>query len=65
MLHPKEHGDGSTLATIYALRLKGIDIFLPFGENTRYDLVTDDGKRLRRVQCKTGRLRDGAVVSDL
>ena len=38
-----------------------IDIFVPFGENTRYDLVTDDGPRLRRVQCKTGRLRDGAV----
>ena len=61
MLHPKEQGDRSTLAAIYALRLIGLEIFLPFGENTRYDLVTDDGSRLRRVQCKTGRLRAGAV----
>jgi hypothetical protein len=35
---------------------------LPFGENTRYDLVIDDGARLVRVQCKTGRLRSGAVM---
>ena len=61
MLHPKELAIDSTLATIFALRPAGFDILLPFGENTRYDLVTDDGSRLRRVQCKTGRLRDGAV----
>ena len=34
---------------------------VPFGENTRYDLVIDDGCRLARVQCKTGRLREGAI----
>jgi hypothetical protein len=61
VIHPKEIGDRSTLAIMYALRLNGLAIFLPFGENTRYDLVTDNGSRLRRVQCKTGRLRDGAV----
>src|SRR5262249_3137074 len=32
------------------------------GENTRADLVIDDSQRLLRVQCKTGRLRNGAVV---
>jgi hypothetical protein len=26
------------------------------------DVVIDDGDRLARVQCKTGRLREGAVV---
>jgi hypothetical protein len=36
-------------------------VLIPFGKNTRYDLVIDDGKRLARVQCKTGRLREGAV----
>jgi hypothetical protein len=36
-------------------------VLLPFGENTRYDLAIDDGRRLARVQCKTGRLRAGAV----
>ena len=28
----------------------------------RYDLVMDDGQSLRKVQCKTGRLRAGAVI---
>ena len=37
-------------------------ILLPFGENTRYDLVIDNGGNFVRVQCKTGRLRKGAIV---
>jgi hypothetical protein len=59
--HPKRIGDESTLAIMYALQLKGYPILLPFGENTRYDLAIDAGGRLRRVQCKTGRYRNGAV----
>ena len=46
---------------MFALRKAGYAISVPFGENTRYDLVIDDGVRLARVQCKTGRLRLGAV----
>ena len=44
-----------------ALHAAGYAVSVPFGENTRYDLVIDDGRRLARVQCKTGRLRAGAV----
>jgi hypothetical protein len=62
MKHPKDVGDDSTLAIIVALARCGYRILLPFGENSRYDLVTDDGRSLRKVQCKTGRLRAGAVV---
>ena len=62
MLHPKEIGDRSTLAIIFAFRLQGWSILVPFGENTRYDFVVDRGAQLRRVQCKTGRLREGAVI---
>jgi hypothetical protein len=61
MEHPKEVGDRSTLAVMLGLANSGYSILLPFGENTRYDLAVDDGKRLSRVQCKTGRLRGGAV----
>jgi len=61
MEHPKDIGDRTTLAVILALRNAGYAIFLPFGENTRADLVIDDGADLSRVQCKTGRLRQGAV----
>jgi hypothetical protein len=45
-----------------ALSEAGYELLVPFGENTRYDLVIDDGVRLARVQCKTGRLRRGSVV---
>jgi hypothetical protein len=36
-------------------------ILLPFGENQRYDLLIDAGNEFIRVQCKTGRLRAGAI----
>jgi hypothetical protein len=49
------------MAIIFVLRLLDFAILVPFGENTRYDLVIDNGSRLRRVQCKTGRLRNGAI----
>ena len=39
----------------------GYAVLVPFGENTRYDLAIDDGVSLKRVQCKTGRLREGSV----
>jgi hypothetical protein len=61
MEHPKTIGDRTTLAVLAALYELGYLIFVPFGENTRYDLVIDDGEKLHRVQCKTGRLRNGAV----
>jgi hypothetical protein len=60
--HPKAIGDRTTLAVMLALRDAGYVVSLPFGENARYDLVIDDGERLCRVQCKTGRLRMGTVV---
>jgi hypothetical protein len=61
MIHPKIIGDRSTLAAMLALESAGFKLLLPFGENIRYDLVIDDGVRLTRVQCKTGRLITGAV----
>jgi PD-(D/E)XK endonuclease len=59
--HPKAKGDRSTLAIMLALHDADYDVLLPFGENSRYDLVIDDGANLKRVQCKTGRLRQGAI----
>jgi hypothetical protein len=65
MEHPKAKGDRSVLAIMFALSEAGYDLLVPFGENTRYDLVIDDGTRLSRVQCKTGRLRGGAVTFNM
>ena len=62
MDHPKDVGHRTTLAVMLALRVLGYQVSVPFGENTRYDLVVDDGDRLLRVQCKTGRLYDGVIV---
>ncbi len=61
MEHPKAIGDRSTLAVMLALHRAGYTILVPFGENCRYDLVIDESGRFQRVQCKTGRLRGGAV----
>jgi hypothetical protein len=60
--HPKDIGDRTTLAVMLALRELGFAVLVPFGENTRYDLVIDDGAKMAKVQCKTGRLRKGAVL---
>jgi PD-(D/E)XK endonuclease len=60
--HPKAKGDRSTLAIMLAVYEAGYGLLVPFGENTRYDLVIDDGVRLARVQRKTGRLRNGSVL---
>jgi len=57
--HPKAKGDRTTLAVMLGLHEAGFAVSVPFGENTRYDLIIDDGTLLARVQCKTGRLRLG------
>jgi len=62
MEHPKAVGDRSTLAVMLALQRAGYVVLMPFGENTRYDLVIEKGTSFARVQCKTGRLRGGAVM---
>lgn len=37
-------------------------VLLPFGDNSRYDLVFEDFDRsFNRVQCKTGRYKNGAI----
>jgi hypothetical protein len=61
MEHPKAIGDRTQLAIMLALREADLAVYLPFGENTRCDLIIDDGRELSRVQCKTGRLRLGAI----
>jgi len=49
-------------AVMMVLHERGANVLVPFGENTRYDLVLDDGGGvLLRIQCKAGRPRNGAV----
>lgn len=38
-------------------------VLVPFGDNEKYDFVFEDyDKSFKRVQCKTGRYRNGAVI---
>jgi hypothetical protein len=61
MHHPKDVGDRTTLAVMITLRHAGYGLLLPVGKNTRYDLVIEVDERLATVQCRSGRLRGGAV----
>ena len=40
-------------------------VLMPFGDNERYDYVIDLGGVFKRVQCKTGRLKNGSVTFEL
>jgi hypothetical protein len=65
MEHPKTIGDRSTLAVMAALQCLGYGLYVPSSENTRCDLIFEREGDFSRVQCKTGRLRKGAVVFSL
>ena len=59
--HPVAVGDRTTAMVLARLLAVYPMVLRPFGENQRYDLLIDDYERFIRVQCKTGRLRQGAV----
>jgi len=59
-VHPVDVGTRSEGAVIRELSRRGYSVSVPVGSNQRYDLIVDVGELLR-VQCKTGRLRDGAI----
>jgi hypothetical protein len=60
--HPVDVGDRTEAIVIAALVRRGYRMLRPLSSNQRYDLVLDLGAEFLRVQCKTGRLRNGAVV---
>ncbi len=52
-----------TEAMVLAALLKaGKTVLSAFGGKQRYDLVIDEAGIFQRIQCKTGRLRDGSVI---
>ena len=60
--HPVDVGQGSEAAVLAAFVKHGYRVLTPYGVNHRYDFALDLGDRFLRVQCKTGRLRDGVVL---
>ena len=60
--HPVDVGDRTEAIIIAEPMRRGLRVLRPLSTNQRYDLALDLGDRFLRVQCKTGRLRNGAVV---
>ena len=60
--HPVDVGLRTEAVIQAELAKRGYRILLPFGFNQRYDLVLEIDGSFMRVQCKTGRLRNGCVV---
>lgn len=60
---PNTHQVGDrTEAIVMAALLQVYDsVLIPFGNGRRYDLVVDNGVSFLRIQCKTGRLRNGSI----
>jgi len=54
--NPKSIGERSQAHIIARFLDVGYNILIPYGDNTRYDLVIEDADgNFYRVQCKTGR----------
>jgi hypothetical protein len=59
--HPKWVGDQATAMVLAHLLRVHRNVLIPFGENSRYDLVIEEETRFVRVQCKAGRVRNGVI----
>jgi hypothetical protein len=60
--HPFDVGTRTEAIILAELARRGYRVLLPFGHNQRYDLVLEIDGSFMRVQCKTGRFRDGCVI---
>lgn len=61
-MNTKQIGDVTEAMVTAALLRAGKVILRPVGDNQRYDLIIDESGAFKRVQCKTGRLRGGAII---
>jgi len=57
-----EKGNLTEAKILAALTAAGYFVSVPFGSGHKYDFVIDDSTRLFRVQCKTGRVKNGSLV---
>jgi hypothetical protein len=60
--HPVDVGDRSEVAILAAFYERGFLIWRPWSVNSRADMILEVGDRFLRIQCKTGRLRNGAIT---
>ena len=61
-MQTREKGNVSEARILAAFVAAGYLVSVPFGSGHKYDFVIDDSTRLLRVQCKTGRIKNGVLV---
>lgn len=62
LMRTGERGNLSEAKILAALVDAGYFVSVPFGSGHKYDFVADDSIRLFRVQCKTGRVKNGVLI---
>lgn len=60
-MNSKVIGNIAESQVIAALIKKGKKVLLPFGDNERYDLVIEENGKFKRVQTKSGKLKNGVI----
>ncbi len=61
-METREKGTRTESKILAAFVEAGYLVSLHFGDGHKYDLIIDDGRRVQRVQCKTGRVRKGSLL---
>ena len=61
-MHTKRKGSIAELAVATQLIREGWNVLLPYGENTRYDLVAERDGRFARLQVKYCTPKDGSLI---
>lgn len=64
-MQPKSKGLISETVIAAELLKLGVVVSKPLGDNASYDLIVDVRGKLNRIQCKTGKLRDGKITSQI
>jgi hypothetical protein len=61
MSDSKQKGEQTDAIVLGELKKRGLTVAVPFGENQRYDFIIEFNGDFYRLQCKTGRYREGTV----
>lgn len=61
-MQTREKGNISEAKILAAFIEAGYLVSVPFGSGHKYDIVIDDLSNIYRVQCKTGRVRNGCLT---
>ncbi len=61
-MQTKDIGNLTEAKILAAFVVAGYLVSVPFGAGHKYDFVVDDSTGLHRVQCKTGRIRNGSLI---